>query len=77
MDKLPVAEILELPVAERFWLMEFIWDSIAEVPDSVPVSDELKGELANRLAEFRANPTAGIPWEEVRERIRRGTWRSL
>lgn len=77
MDKFPVAEILELPVADRIRLMEIIWDSIAQVPEAVPVSAELKAELARRLAEFEANPDAGIPWEEVRTRILQGTWRSV
>lgn len=72
----PVAEILELPVAERIRLVEIIWDSIAAVPEAVPVSDELKAELDRRLAEFEANPEAGSPWEEVRERILQGRWRT-
>ena len=76
MDKFPVAEILELSVADRIRLMEVIWDSIAQVPEAIPVSDELKAELAQRLAEFEANPEAGIPWEEVRTRVLQGTWRS-
>lgn len=76
MDKLPVAEILELPVAERLRLLELIWDSIAQVPEALPVSEDLRAELEDRLAEFQANPDAGLPWEEVRESIRRGTWRS-
>jgi len=62
-------EILELPVTERIRLVELIWDSIAAAPEAVPVSDELKAELDRRLAEFEANPEAGLPWEEVRERI--------
>lgn len=76
MRPLPVDEILELPVTERIRLVELIWDSIAAVPEAVPVSDELKAELDRRLAEFEANPEAGIPWEEVRERIVQGRWRT-
>ncbi len=72
MRPLPVTEILELPVDERIRLVELIWDSIAAVPESVPVSDELKVELDRRLAEFEANPEASRPWEEVRERIVQG-----
>ena len=75
MKQFPVAEILELPVAERIRLVELIWDSIAAVPEAVTVSDELKAELNRRLAEFEANPEAGSPWEEVRKRIVQGTWR--
>ena len=69
-------EILELPVAERLRLVEIIWDSIAAVPEAVPVSDELKVELDRRLAEFEADPEAGSPWEEARERILQGRWRA-
>ena len=72
MRPLPMSEILELPVDERIRLVELIWDSIAAVPETVPVPDELKAELDRRLAEFEANPEAGNPWEEVRERIIQG-----
>ncbi|HVS01091.1 MAG TPA: addiction module protein [Thermoanaerobaculia bacterium] len=70
-----MTEILELPIPERIRLVEVIWESIAAVPEAVPVSDELKAELDRRLAEFEANPEAGLPWEEVRERIVQGRWR--
>ena len=76
MKQFSVAEILELPVAERIRLVEQIWDSIAAVPEAVPVSEELKVELDRRLAEFEANPEGGSPWEEVRERIVQGKWRT-
>jgi len=76
MKQISVAEILELPVDERIRLVELIWDSIAAVPESVPMSDELKAELDRRLAEFEANPESGIPWDEVRERIVQGRWRT-
>lgn len=76
MKELPVAEILELPIAERIRLVELIWESVAAVPDAVPVSDELKAELDRRLAEFEANPEGGVPWDEVRKRIVQGAWRS-
>ena len=76
MKPLPVTEILELPVDERIRLVELIWESIAAVPEAVPVSDELKVDLDRRLAELEANPEAGSPWEEVRERIVQGRWRT-
>jgi len=37
MKQVFVAEILELPVAERICLVELIWDSIAAVPEAVPI----------------------------------------
>lgn len=62
MNQINLSDILELPVAERIRLVELIWDSVAAVPEQVPVSDELKAELERRLAEFEANPEAGSPW---------------
>ncbi len=76
MNQILVAEILELPIAERIRLVELIWDSIAAVPEVVPISDELKAELDSRLAEFEVDPEAGFPWEEVRMRILQGKWRT-
>ena len=76
MSQISVAEILKLPLAERIRLVELIWDSIAAVPEAVPISDELAADLDRRLAEFEADPEAGSPWEEVRKRILRGTWRT-
>jgi putative addiction module component (TIGR02574 family) len=69
MKPFPLTEILELPVAERIRLVEIIWESVAAVPEAVQISDELRAELDRQLAEFEANPEAGIPWEEVRERF--------
>lgn len=74
MKPFPATELLELPFDGRIRLIELIWESISAVPEAVPVSDELKVELDSRLAEFEANPEAGSPWEEVRERIVQGRW---
>ena len=71
-----VAEILDLPVEERLRLVELIWDSITAVPQAVPVSDELKADLDQRLVELEANPEAGLSWDEARQRILDGTWRT-
>jgi len=76
MKDLPVAEILELPIAERIRLVELIWDSIAAMPEAVSLSDELKVELDRRLSEFEANPNEGSPWEEIRSRVVQGRWRN-
>ena len=52
-------------------LVEDIWDSIAADADadSLPVSDEEKAMLDERLADLEANPGDGAPWPEVRARI--------
>ncbi len=67
------ADILRLSVSERIQLVEDIWDSIAEVPDSIPLTDEQKAELDRRLDAYHKNPLAGSPWSVVRERFKSRT----
>ena len=64
--------ILDLSVSERIQLVEDIWDSIAEVPDSLDLTKEQKRELDRRLDSYHQDPTAGSPWEDVLRRIRKG-----
>jgi putative addiction module component (TIGR02574 family) len=72
MNKVRVAELLELSVSERIQLVEDVWDSIAAVPDAVPLTEPQKEELDRRLDSYHQNPDAGSPWELVRERIQKG-----
>lgn len=69
----PIDELRKLPISERLQLVEDLWDSIAEdsTEEAFPVTPELAAELDRRLAEFEADPDSALPWEEVRERIRR------
>ncbi|MFH0907998.1 MAG: addiction module protein [bacterium] len=60
---------MSLSAPERIQRVEDIWDSIAEVPESVPLSDEQKAELDRRLDAYHRNPDEGSPWGMVRERI--------
>ena len=76
MNNFSIADILELPVQERIRLVELIWDSVAAIPEAVMVSPELKAELEARLAEFESNPEAGYSWDQVKSRLKDGTWLS-
>lgn len=69
MNPISVSDILGLSVQDRIHLVEAIWDSIAEVPEAVELSDIQRSELDKRLAAFEKNPSAGSPWPEVRARI--------
>ncbi|MDO9452538.1 MAG: addiction module protein [Stagnimonas sp.] len=63
-----------LPVSERIELVEDIWDSIAEdTGGNVPLSAEQRAELHRRLAAHQADPSSSLPWEQVRERLFKGT----
>jgi len=76
MTNISVAEILALPVQERINLVELIWESVAAVPQAIEVSPDVKAELAARLAEFERDPDAGYSWDEVKEKLKNGSWRS-
>ena len=72
MKKVRTADLLELSVSERIQLIEDVWDSIAAVPDAVPLTASQKEEQDQRLDSYHQNPDAGSPWEFVREKIRSG-----
>ena len=67
--KLSAADTLGLPISERIQLVTEIWESIAECPDQIEVTDATRQLIRERLADYRANPAQGSPWEEVKRRI--------
>ena len=69
MTALVKANVLSLSVPERIQLVEDIWDTIAEVPEEIALTDEQKAELDRRLDAYHQNPGEGSPWGLVRERI--------
>lgn len=71
MGKVQLSDVLAMKVSDRIRLAQDIWDSVALVPDNVPLSQADREELDRRLADYHANPTAGSPWTEVRDRILR------
>ena len=64
-------QVQHLPVEERIELAEAIWDTVAEDANAeeLPVSSAHRAELDRRLADLEADPEAGRPWQEVRERL--------
>lgn len=70
MSNLLKSDILTLSVAERILLVEDIWDSVAEVPRSVELSESDRVELDERLDLYHQNPESGSPWGMVKERIK-------
>jgi putative addiction module component (TIGR02574 family) len=69
MKQIDLTEVLRLPVLERLRLLEAIWDSITENPESLGVTDEQKAELDRRLDALEKNSTKGSSWDEVRARL--------
>ena len=70
--KVTAADTLDLPISERIQLVTEIWESIAECPEQIMLTDETKDLLSHRLEASRRNPSASSPWEEVKSRILNG-----
>ena len=67
----PAPSIFDLSPAEKLQLVEDLWDDLAGTPESVPVHEWQKRELARRKANLVKNPTSGLSWEDVKQRVRR------
>ena len=62
--------IFDLSPAEKLQLVEDLWDDLAAVPESVPLHDWQKEELARRKANLQRNPASATDWESVKRRVR-------
>ena len=71
MKKITLADLMYLSVGERILLAEDLWDSVAEVPEAVPLTEDQREELDRRLEAYHQNPEAGSPWEDVKARLQR------
>ncbi len=67
--EISIADILKLGVSERIQLVEDVWDSIASVPEAMPLTEKQKEEIDRRIAAYHANPSLGSPWKIVKKRI--------
>ncbi|HEX5432237.1 MAG TPA: addiction module protein [Bryobacteraceae bacterium] len=64
-------EILELSPEERIQLIEEVWDTLAADLSALPLSEEHRRELDQRLREMEKSPGAETSWPELRWRIER------
>jgi putative addiction module component (TIGR02574 family) len=63
------SQLLELPATERLQLVEALWDSLVEVPQAVPINDDVRHELDRRLAAYYADPSSARPWAEIKAEL--------
>jgi putative addiction module component (TIGR02574 family) len=69
MGSVSLSEVLEMEVPERIRLAQAFWDSIAQVPDAVPLSEADKAEIDRRLEAYYRDPKAGLSWSEVKAKL--------
>ena len=67
----PNIDIDRLDVDQRLRLIERIWESLRSDPAAIPLTPAQRTELDRRLDELEQGDTAGIPWEDVLENIRK------
>jgi putative addiction module component (TIGR02574 family) len=58
-----------LSIPERILLAEEIWDSIAETPEEIPLTEAQRAELDRRLATYEADPQVGCTWEDIQAEL--------
>jgi len=66
-----IDELSKLPLPQRLEIVEKLWDSIAADVEQLPVTAKQAEELDRRLAAHESNPEEGVPWEEIRNRLRK------
>lgn len=63
-------EVGNWPAEDRLRLIEEVWESLADHPEEITLSEAHKQDLQRRLDAYRDNPKSGSPWEEVEARLR-------
>ena len=66
----PISSVFDLSPAEKLQLVEDLWDDLAATPETIPLHDWQKEELARRTANLMKNPASRLTWEEVKRRVR-------
>jgi putative addiction module component (TIGR02574 family) len=66
MNTLP-SQISALSVAEKFELLDALWQDIEAHP--VVVGEEQLTELDRRMAKYEQDPSDVIPWEQIKADI--------
>lgn len=68
----PKLDFEHLTVAERIQLVEDLWDSIADAPEVLELTDAQRAELDRRLEAHRETPGDTIRWETLRRELLHG-----
>ena len=64
--------IRDLSIEERIQLVGEIWDSIADEEKTELTEAQIK-EADRRMKLYRSDPSRSIPWDEVKNRLKRNS----
>lgn len=59
-----------LSSVEKLNLIGLLWDSLSDSPGTLPMPEWHERELDVRIAAADANPSAAVPWDEVKNRLK-------
>ena len=63
-------QLLDMPSAERVELAQALWDSVAQSPENMPLTEDQRQELDRRLEAHEKNPAAGASWDSIKNSLR-------
>jgi putative addiction module component (TIGR02574 family) len=66
--KIPI-EFDEVSGDQQIAFVQDLWDRIAQDSNRVPLPDDHKRILDQRLSDYDSSPQAGRPWSEVRDEL--------
>ena len=69
MVKIEMDAIRKLSVQERVRLVQDIWDTLQPTAEDLPLTEEQRRILDERLAQHQADPDSAVPWEDVKARL--------
>jgi putative addiction module component (TIGR02574 family) len=64
-----IDELLALPPAEQLRIIGILWDKLSESKEPIPLSEWIEEEAIRRRDEMKQDPTLGLSYEEVWNRI--------
>jgi putative addiction module component (TIGR02574 family) len=47
-------------------VVEAIWESLTEIPEALPITDDVRQELDRRLQAYYDDPASGRSWDEIK-----------
>jgi putative addiction module component (TIGR02574 family) len=62
-------EVQALSPRQKLELMDELWTSVAPDLDKLEISDDIKGALDKRWAEFLRNPSSALTLEQFKKSI--------
>ena len=64
-----ITEVKQLPLQEKFQLLEALWEDLADNLSDIPLSPEEQTLLDSRLANIDTGATTIHRWDEVKNLI--------